>query len=413
MTTSTNYQMAQTPDTRSLPRRSAVAPFWPSRSASTPRIGLALSGDLSHWHDVRRGIAAWAFDSGWHVVSDLEDSRPLAWWLREPVDGLIAAVTTPAAERLARAARIPLVSVSEMADSGGPPVVTFDNEAIGRLAADHLLEQGYRTFGFFGLRAAADSRRRLAGFAARLQDRGLACDAFEAKAGCGVVVEEAMERWLGALPPGTGVFAVNDARATLLLDACRRLAIDVPGRLGLLGVGDLPSLCTASSPPLSSICRNGHDVGRAACMELARLLAAGRPDAPPRVVVPPAGVSTRDSTAFGGGDLPTRAVLYIREHIGEPFDVEHLARKLRVSRRSLERAFRDAFGEPPRVRLQRLRAEAALAALAAGPGTALTAVARSSGFSSVRHLRRTLDALGLEPPGPSSRGAPPTGKAPR
>lgn len=395
MTTSTNHPMAQTPDTCSLTRRSAVAPVRSARSASTPRIGLTLPGDLSHWHDVRRGITAWAFESGWRVVSDLDDQRALAWWLRQPVDGLIAAVTTPAAERAARAARVPLVSVSEMANSGGPPVVTFDNEAIGQLAADHLLEQGYRTFGFFGLRAAAYSRRRLAGFAARLQDHGLACDAFEAKAGCGVAVEEAVERWLGALPPGTGVFAVNDARATLLLDACRRLAIDVPGRLGLLGVGDLPSLCTASSPPLSSICRNGHDVGRAACMELARLLAAGRPDAPPRVVVPPAGVSTRDSTAFGGGDLPTQAVLYIRDHIGEAFDVEHLARKLHVSRRKLERGFQQAFGESPRTRLLRLRAEAALAARAADPCMTLTAMARAAGFSSVRHMHRTLAALGL------------------
>lgn len=382
-------------------QRRSKEPVRRRSAAATPRagrrIGIAFPDSMSHWHDVYRGTVAGAGECGWQVVADVDEPRPLSWWLRQPLDALIAAVTSRADERAARAARIPVVNVSLVLPSGGLPLVTFDNEAIGRLAADHLLEQAYERFAFFGLQSAEYSRHRLAGFAARLRERGLACDAFEVKVGATVEDEAAIDRWLASLATGTGVFATHDLRAMMLLNACRRIGIDVPGRIGVLGVGEFPEWCAATSPSLSSIRRNGHEVGRAACAALERLFGSGRRAAPPPVTVPPAGVTARESTAHVRGELPARAVRFIRDHIGERFDVAHLARKLRVSRRTLEREFQAAFGESPHVRLLRLRAEAARSAHDATPGTTLTAAARAAGFSSVRHLRRTLVALALPP----------------
>jgi len=69
---------------------------------------------------------------------------------------------------------------------------------------------------------------------------------------------------------------------------------------------------------------------------------------------------------------------------------------LRVSRRKLERAFQSVFGESPHARILRVRAEAAVAARTAAPNRSLAAIARATGFTDVRHLRRTLAQFSLD-----------------
>jgi DNA-binding LacI/PurR family transcriptional regulator len=388
---------------RPVRSRSAAATVAAATPQARRRIGLAFPGGPSHWHDVHRGIADWARDKGWQVFADAEAPRPLAWWLRQPLDGLIAAVTTRAEARAAQAARIPVVNVSQVLPTVGLSLVTFDNEAIGRQAADHFFAAGYLRGAFFGLAGGAYARQRHVGFADRLAAAGIGCEDFQSRADADLASWQAIDGWLESLPPGTGVFAAHDRAATFLLAACRRLAIDVPGRLGVLGVGEDPESQALASPTLSSIGRNGAAVGRAACDVLDRLLVTGRLEPLRPVLIAPAGVSPRESTARRGGDVVGQAVAYIRDHIGEPFDVEHLTRKLRVSRRTLEKAFRSATGNTPLQQLHRMRAEAALAARAAAPGMTLAAVAQAAGFTSVRHLHRTFAALGLEPLAASPR----------
>lgn len=395
----------------SLPSRSAPPmPRCKARTSLRSRsLGLAFPGGPTRWHDVQRGIADWASDCGWRLVADIETPRPLAWWLRQPLDALIAVVATRAEERAAAKARIPVVNVSQSLRTARVPLVTFDNEAIGRQAADHLVGQGYLRGAFFGIAGLEYSRRRRAGFAARLAETGVDCDTFESPGNAGVESWQAIEGWLASLPPGTGVFAVHERAAVLLFETCRRLAIDVPDRLGLVGVGESPESHSPATPMLSSIGRNGTEVGRAACMLLDRLLVAGRPDAAPPVIIAPSGASPGQSTAMTGGDVVGRAVRFIELHIAEPFDVEHLARGLRISRRTLEKAFRNAAGETPRDRLLRMRAEAAIAVRAGQPGMTLEALAKATGFRSVRHLHRSFAAVGLSLPAPVA-GEPPSAR---
>jgi len=63
-----------------------------------------------------------------------------------------------------------------------------------------------------------------------------------------------LERWLSRLDDSTGLFAVSDARAAMVISACSRLGIDVPGRLGVLGVGNFRDLCDSISTTSSAIC---------------------------------------------------------------------------------------------------------------------------------------------------------------
>jgi LacI family transcriptional regulator len=377
------------------------------RRRSPPVVAVALGGPGSlHWHDVERGFAVAASERGWRVSCDVDgmsESR-LARLRGLDCDGLVADITTVAEMREAKKLCVPVVNVSEAAAADCLPRVTFDNPAIGRLAADHLATQGYREFACYGLAGANYAAKRRLAFVTAVEALGFRCTVVETDADAfGVRATErdrALDRWLLGLPCHTGIFAVSDARAVVLLDACRRLGIDVPGRLGILGVGDCRDLCESSVPSLSSVRRNGVEVGAAAARLLEALLAGVQPPGEP-VVIAPAGVCARESTAFGSDDaaLAARAVTFMKDRIGERFGVELVARKLRVSRRTLERAFNDVFGESPHVRLLRIRAEAALAARAVRPDRSLTSLARDAGFSDVRHLRRTLKHVGIQWPG--------------
>ena len=377
------------------PRRAAAGP---------PRVALAFDAYGSvHCLDVARGATAAAERFGWHVAACPDGPPPtLGRLLAAGCDAVIAAVTTVAEARAARAAGVPIVNVSAAVDADGLPQATFDNAAIGSVAAHHLLAQGYTHFAFYGLDAVGFSARRREGFAAALRGHGLGCEVLEVGTGPATVSDSAaLDRWLLDLAPGTGILATSDPLARLLLDACHRLSIDVPGRLGILGVGDFPALCEVGGLPLSSVRRIGYAVGVAAVEMLARLLAGASAPAP--ILVPPGDVAARESTAReaaagGGADeaVAIRAVTLVQDELNGRHNVESLARRLRVSRRKLERAFQSVFGESPHARVLRIRAEAAVAARAAAPNRSLAAIARATGFTDARHLRRTLAQFSLD-----------------
>jgi LacI family transcriptional regulator len=379
------------------PRRAAAGP---------PRVALAFDAYGSvHWLDVARGATAAAERFGWHIAACPDGPPPtLARLLAAGCDGVIAAVTTVAEARAARAAGVPIVNVSAAVDAGGLPQATFDNAAIGSVAAEHLLAQGYTHFAFYGLDAVGFSARRREGFAAALRGHGVGCEVLEVPRDAvfaGADAVKGLDRWLLDLAPGTGILATSDPLARLLLDVCHRLSIDVPGRLGILGVGDFPALCEVGGLALSSVRRNGFAVGAAAVEMLAGLLSGGSAPAP--ILVPPGDVAARDSTAReaaagGGADeaVAIRAITLVQDDLAGRHNVESLARRLRVSRRKLERAFQSVFGESPHARVLRVRAEAAVAARTADPNRSLVAIARATGFTDARHLRRTLAQFGLD-----------------
>ena len=387
----------------------------PEDRPAAPRVALAFNAaGVSHWQEVQRGITAQAALLGWRLVFDPDASGSglLARYLRWPCDGLIAAISTPVEMRLAREAHVPVVNISDVVDRHDVPLVTFDNEAIGQLAAEHLLGQGYARFAFYGLDSLGYSRKRQRGFVETLRLQGFDCDSLESPHWVGRTAGDdegislasnhdiILERWLSRFGDSTGLFAVSDARAAMVISACSRLGIDVPGRLGVLGVGNFRDLCDLAEPPLSSVRHNGHEVGAEACRLLAAMMAGEEPAADGRTrMVAPIDVAARASTGSGRAEsaVVPRALTFIRDHIAERFDIDDLVRHLHISRRKLERAFRQSFGEPPHARLLRMRAEAAAAALEARPDLPLSEAARAAGFRDARHLRRTLKQLGMKP----------------
>ncbi|HBO46383.1 MAG TPA: hypothetical protein DD670_21135, partial [Planctomycetaceae bacterium] len=274
----------------------------------------------------------------------------------------------------------------------------------GRLAADHLIECGLRSFAYLGLKDIWYSELRREGFAERVAEAGGTVDAYEMpryrdpnKAWQSGL--EQIGRCLEQIRPPTGVFAVNDYRARLLVDECHRRKLIVPDEVAIIGVDNDDVVCEFCTPPLSSVSRSGYQVGHETAVLLDRLMAGGMPPAQ-EVLIPPDGVVKRRSTDLIAVEHPqvAAAMEYIRGHLNEWFGVERLVKVLPISRRQLELLFKKHLNQTPYDYLRRARLDRAKTLLSAPRRTPVAEIARQCGFPNThRFLMVFRDVEGKTP----------------
>lgn len=183
--------------------------------------------------------------------------------------------------KLLQASGVPVI---EMWEIGGKPIdmaVGFSHPQVGASAARHLLSKGRRSVAFLGARMQEDRRaaKRASGFAEEA-DRSAAhatCDIINHP---GAATVEAgsllLNRALQQVPALDGIACSNDLIALGALFECQRQGIAVPGRIAVVGFGDL-DFSASCIPSLTTIRPSGDLIGR----EVARLILAGIHDEPP------------------------------------------------------------------------------------------------------------------------------------
>jgi LacI family transcriptional regulator len=261
---------------------------------------------------------------------------------------------------------VPTVDVLGVVEGLPFPIVHVDDQAIGRVGAEHLMDQGYRRFAFLGIRGENWSDHRAGSFAQRVREAGFPCETHfvsrqTARQESWEDVGPELAAWLNGLSRPTGLMIASDQLGTHTLEACRRNGIAIPDDVGVLGVDNDEPLCEVSDPPLSSVWPNHRQVG----YEAARLLNAlmrksALPDAPR--LLAPKGVHARastDSLAIDDRNV-AQALRFIREHACEEIEIDDVVRVVPISRSVLQRSFRNLLGrsihdEIIRVRLSRAR----------------------------------------------------------
>ncbi|HEX7009502.1 MAG TPA: DNA-binding transcriptional regulator [Phycisphaeraceae bacterium] len=369
-----------------------------SRRADGARhVALAVPMGVAHLQPLVRGITDFARSHGRWIFTTSPETvtlsvQSLRGWRG---DGVIAVLLNQADVRAARRLGMPVVTISGALRHPGFPRIMVDHGAVGRMAAEHLLACGFRRFGYYGLRSVAYAQDRGAGFQQVIQERlgpGRCVVHFSPNA---FTVShpwqdemERLERWIDSLEPPMGLFAANDHRARMLVDACRRLGLRVPEDFGVLGVDNDLVVCQFSDPPLSSIACDWYQIGQGAAALLDRLMAGQAVEEGDRLVGP-VGVVRRRSTDVLVVEHPgvERAVRYIREHLSEPFGIGCLLEQVRVSRRSLELGFKQSLGCTPYEFLCRARVARAKDLLAAPKRMKLSEVAAACGFTDLRRFR--------------------------
>ncbi|HVA47303.1 MAG TPA: substrate-binding domain-containing protein [Pirellulales bacterium] len=357
------------------------------------RIGLVFGYGLGFYRDILHGIKAFAADRPqWIFTPIAPDRRALESPPVKEQDGFIAHIfTEPLAKALQRLRR-PVVNVSGVLPELPFPRVIVDHEAVGRMAAQHLLQRGVRRFAFVGFPYHAFSLGREAGFVGEIERAGYQAAAFHdrmQKLGDPTGQwpwNESLLIWLKSLEKPLGLFASNDSQGVQLSEYCRHLGLKVPDEVAIVGVDDDDLLCDLARPSLSSVALPGERIGHEAARMLEQILADERLSEP-RLVLPPVRVVVRASSdiqALPDADVAA-AVRYIRDHADEPIDVRDLLAAVPVSRRSLERRFRRHLQRGIWEEIRRAHLERAKMLLA-DTDLPMSVVAQRSGFTDSRQL---------------------------
>jgi LacI family transcriptional regulator len=359
-----------------------------------PHVALIIETSLGSGRDILRGVARyvrehepWAL---YHEPHGLEESVPQ--WLRHwNGDGIIARIQTRRIAQQLAASGIPVVDVLGVVPALPFPLVHVDNVAIARMAAEHLLERGFRRFGFFGIEGENWSEQRYAGFCAavaavesnvpiyRLPRDAKGRRSWER-------AENHIARWIAGLPKPAGVLICSDQRGSQFLEACRRAGVSVPNELAVVGVDNDEPLCEVCLPPLSSV-EPGHlNVGYQAAALLDALL---RGDSPPRKALqlqPLETVTRLSSDALAVADPRIgMALQLIRDQAPAGVRIDDIARQVGLSRSVLQRRFRGQLHrsihqEILDVRIKRARE------LLANTEISLASVAEQAGFKHQEYL---------------------------
>ncbi|MBE2215573.1 MAG: XylR family transcriptional regulator [Opitutaceae bacterium] len=346
-----------------------------------------------------RGVARFARSADWHLVTNVlhTGTFPRGW----KGDGIIALLAyQPELASFIAGSGIPSVTVG-LTDEYIPSArVEPDNVAIGRLAANHLLELAHRNFAWAPFINDRHNRERLFGFEAVLRGHLRSCEILpplhrrigpywhddwtNRRAG--------LVHRLKGLPRPTAVFAANDCVAAEVADACREAGLSVPDDIAILGAGNDPLECESAHVPLSSIDLN-MDALACRAAELLAAMIEGKDHRGESIRVAPRGVVTRGSTGAGGSANPriAHALACIAENYPDPqFSVASVASAVGLSRRQLERDFRQATGCTLRDIIERSRMNEASRLLKDHPRTKVSTIAELVGIAGAGNFFRTF-----------------------
>lgn len=315
---------------------------------------------------LNRGVAAcarrlgpWCVEAHYYGPGDSFADYLLA----KGYDGVIATLNSPSVGAIA-ANGVPLVMA--MTPQGDFPSVLVDDEAVGVLAAEHLIECGYRRFAFFGV-GASWSRDRYKGFAGALASRGfpVVSNQMEGRWPTDAVAadREVTRNFLSRLGKPVGLLACNDGHGRHVADFAAEMGLRVPGELAVLGVDNDELSCETGVIPMSSVDPDLYRLGFEAALHLDRRMRGEGDNG--SYWIKPKGIVRRESTSQFIHDDPdvAAALRFLYQHACEGITVDDICGHVALSRRRFEQRFRQAVGRSPGDEIRRLRIERAKALL--------------------------------------------------
>lgn len=360
-------------------------------------VALMVESSRSYGRRILRGIAKYSSAQGnWSLLhEEMTIDAPLPDWLAgAKVSGVIARVDTHTIEPL-RKLGVPIVDVRCRNSYRGIPQVETDDGAVAQLAFNHLQDRGFRKFAFCGFRDVHYSETRLRNFSEFCVNAGFPLSIYQTDSEtkpissierAGVTDVHSLTQWLQSLEPATGLFVCNDIRGQQVLNACRNSGILVPDEIGVVGVDDDATICPLCDPTLSSVRPDAERVGYRAAEVLNELIQGG-PEHALVELVPPIGVTQRMSTqvsAVEDREL-ARVCRFIRQNACEGIDIKDVVEFSSLSRRALERRFRQELDRTPHQELMLVQV-ARVKQLLQEDSFTLETIARMTGYSHPERL---------------------------
>lgn len=300
----------------------------------------------------------------------------------------------------------PVVLVPSDQPLAGAYHVDIDDEAIGRLAAEHLVARGYRNFAFVGRGDAHYAKQRLEGFQSVVGEVPVYWEEFRDWRQYDEYwrdPDEDMVGWLAAQTTPLGIFSAHDPTGRHVLEAAAQAGMEVPFTVGVISANDDETVCEMARPALSSIKLPWRRLA-ADVVQLLEAVWAGKAPLRP-VLEQPLEIVARGSSSYEavGDPVVRRAMQMLVEGIANIASVEEWAARVGVSRRVMERKFQSSLGRSPHAMMLHERVERAKKLLT-GSDLPVSSIAERCGFQSNERLTVNFRELVGVPPVMFRRG---------
>jgi LacI family transcriptional regulator len=275
-----------------------------ARSLVTGRtylIGLVVP-DLLHpfFAEVAKALSTVVGERGYSVIisSSEEDAeletREINQMVSRQLDALVIASSsneTAAFEKMDRQGQ-PYVLIDREIPDLVANFVGIDDEAAGRIATEHLAEQGCRTIAHIRGKDNSTGRRRFEGYRQALQRRGLRFSHANVVERQKVDIEsrrygaEAMRFLLKQRSRPDGVFCYNDPLAIGAMTAVVESGLRIPEDIAIIGCGNL-HYDSELRVPLSSVDQHSQIIGERAGKILLNMIESKVRPSPRSVILDP------------------------------------------------------------------------------------------------------------------------------
>jgi len=308
------------PETRERVRKRVrelnYSPNLAARALVTGRtytVGLVVP-DLVHpfFAEVAAGLSKLLRKSGYSLIisssdEDLElENRAVEQLLARRVDALILASSQRNwgfFEQLEKQ-KIPVVLTDRRPEGAKVNFVGVNDEEIGRIATEHLIDMGCRTIAHIGGPGISTAVGRLLGYRKALEAHGLPFDpqyaisrehADEASDESGYA---AMNQLLAAKVPPDGVFCYNDPTAMGAMQAVIEKGMRIPQDVAFVGAGNV-HYAKFLRVPLSTIDQQSGQIGERAGKLALKLIESKKANKPRTILLSPHLVARESSCRRG------------------------------------------------------------------------------------------------------------------
>lgn len=367
--------------------------------AAIPKVMLLLEKSRAYSRGLLRGLAKysrlhgpWAFYEEPPFYMNSGGKKRALYQMKDwGFDGIIMRDTERTQEIIAMG--LPTIVTDLREEFSGSPIIKTDDVTIGKMAAEYLLNRGFRQFAFCGFDNMFWSRDRCRGFADSITEAGFAI-AFYKQPKSRIKRLPAnelilMADWLKSLPKPVGLMTCNDDRGRGVIEACKMVGLHVPEQVAIIGVDNDELICDLSSPQLSSVALNLERSGYEAAELLDKLMAGKEKKTNQKILVQPTRIVTRQSTdilAIEDSEV-AESVRFIRQRAREMIQVSDVAKVVSVSRRGLERRFRRVLNCSILDEIRRVRLEQ-VARMLIETNQSVGQIALALSFPGIEHISR-------------------------
>lgn len=245
---------------------------------------------------------------------------------------------------------IPVFLQSYKNISGQFSRISGDYIGVGVMAAQFFAKRHFKNFAFYGNKNFFWSKARAEGYRREVERIKGNYYYFESEILDSMQWSRShieLDNWLQALPKPVALLACDDNFALQVSEMCKVNNINIPDELSLLGVDNDELICNLSHPSISSIVTDDENGGYQTGKMLQKLIIS-KDNIPFNINIDPVRIEQRQSTEkYNISDNYIRTIInYINENIRLNISVDELTTLVPLSRRNLEKKFKEATGIP-------------------------------------------------------------------